>query len=151
MPIKTEYVCVAWGYVKCHVPPTMHHYNDVIMGAMTPQITSPAIVYSITVYSKKTSKLRDTGLCAGNSPVTGEFPAQMASNAEIVSIWWRHHVILSFCVCLHVTVGICLWPCLCISLYLSIHLPGWLFVCLRIVIPTCYMDWAQIHRYFPYV
>ena len=26
-----------------------------------------------------------------NSPVTGEFPAQMASNAENVSIWWRHH------------------------------------------------------------
>ena len=41
--------------------------------------------------SKKTSKLRVTGLCAGNSPVTGEFPAQMASNAEKVSIWWRHH------------------------------------------------------------
>ena len=33
--------------------------------------------------SKKTSKLR----------VTGEFPAQSASNAENVSIWWRHHVI----------------------------------------------------------
>ena len=31
--------------------------------------------------SKKTSKLRVTGLCVGNSPVTGEFPAQMASNA----------------------------------------------------------------------
>ena len=42
--------------------------------------------------SKKTSKLRVTGLCAGNSPETGEFPAQMASNAENVSIWWRHHV-----------------------------------------------------------
>ena len=41
--------------------------------------------------SKKTSKLRVTGLCAGNSPVTGEFPAQRASNAEIGSIWWRHH------------------------------------------------------------
>ena len=26
--------------------------------------------------SRKTSKLRVTGLCAGNSPVTGEFPAQ---------------------------------------------------------------------------
>ena len=26
--------------------------------------------------SKKTSKLRITGLCEGNSPVTGEFPAQ---------------------------------------------------------------------------
>ena len=42
-------------------------------------------------WSKKTSKLRVTGLCAGNSPETGEFPAQMASNAENVSIWWRHH------------------------------------------------------------
>ena len=40
---------------------------------------------------KKTSKLRVTGLCAGNSLVTGDFPAQMASNVENVSIWWRHH------------------------------------------------------------
>ena len=40
--------------------------------------------------SKKTSKLRVTGLCVGNSPGTGEFPAQMASNAENVSIWWRY-------------------------------------------------------------
>ena len=45
--------------------------------------------------SKKTSKLRVTGLCAGNSPGTGEFPAQMASYVENVSIWWRHHVIVS--------------------------------------------------------
>ena len=42
--------------------------------------------------SMKTSKLRVTGLCAGNSPVTGEFPAQISSNAENVLIWWRHHV-----------------------------------------------------------
>ena len=42
--------------------------------------------------SKKTSKLRVTGLCVGKSPGTGEFPTQMASNAENVSIWWRHHV-----------------------------------------------------------
>ena len=41
--------------------------------------------------SKETSKLRVTGLCVGNSPGTGEFPAQMASYAENVSIWWRHH------------------------------------------------------------
>ena len=41
--------------------------------------------------SKKTSRLRTTGLCAGISPGTGEFPAQMASYAENVSIWWRHH------------------------------------------------------------
>ena len=41
---------------------------------------------------KKTSTLRVTGLCEGNSPVTGKFPAQRASNAENASIWWRHHV-----------------------------------------------------------
>ena len=40
---------------------------------------------------KKTSKLRVIGLCEGNSPVTGEFPAQRASNAEYVSIGWRNH------------------------------------------------------------
>ena len=39
----------------------------------------------------KTSKLRVTGLCVGNSPVTGEYPAQRDSNAANVSIWWRHH------------------------------------------------------------
>ena len=48
--------------------------------------------------SKNTSKLHVTGLCAGNSPGTGEFPAQRASNAENVSIWWRRH-------------GVSLWYC----------------------------------------
>ena len=41
--------------------------------------------------SKKASRLCVTGLCEGNSPVTGEFPAQRASNAKNVSIWWRQH------------------------------------------------------------
>ena len=36
-------------------------------------------------------------LCTGNSPATGEFPAQRASNAENVSIWWRHHDMLNSC------------------------------------------------------
>ena len=67
------------------------------MSVIASQITILTFVYS-TVYSrrrsKKTSKLRFTGLCAGNSPVTDEFPAQRASNAENVSIWWRHHDIV---------------------------------------------------------
>ena len=42
--------------------------------------------------SKKPLMLCVTGLCAGHSPVNGEFHAQRASNAENVSIWWRHHV-----------------------------------------------------------
>ena len=55
------------------------------MSVITSQITSLAIVYSIA-YSgadKKKSKLRVTGLCAGNSPGTGEFPAQRSSHAEM--------------------------------------------------------------------
>ena len=70
------------------------HYRDVIMSTVVSPITSLATVYS-TVYSrsrsKKAPKLRVTGLCEGNSPVTHEFPAQRASYAENVSIWWRHH------------------------------------------------------------
>ena len=68
--------------------------NDAIMSTMASQITSLTIVYS-TVYLrrrlKKTSKLRVTGLCEGNSPAIGEFPAQRACNAENVYSWWRHH------------------------------------------------------------
>ena len=57
--------------------------------------------------SKWTSKLRVTGLCVGNSPGTGEFPAQMASNAENVSIWWRHHSIeLAGGVCISYTAAL---------------------------------------------
>ena len=41
--------------------------------------------------SKMISKLRVTGLCQGNSPVTDEFLAQRASKADNFSIWWRHH------------------------------------------------------------
>ena len=64
------------------------------MGAIASQINSLTSVYS-TVYSDadQISKLRVTGLCVGNSPGTGEFPAQMANNVENVSIWWRHHII----------------------------------------------------------
>ena len=54
---------------------------------------------------KETSKLRViTGLCAGNSPLTAEFPAQMASNAENVSIWWRHHALGIFLLRLYAPV-----------------------------------------------
>ena len=48
------------------------------MGAMASQITSVSIVY-LNV--------------SAAAPVTGEFPAQMVSNAKNVSIWWYHHVL----------------------------------------------------------
>ena len=62
---------------------TVLHYNDVIMSAMASQITSITTVYS-TVYSqRKYQSSTSLAFVWGNSPVTGEFPAQMASNAII--------------------------------------------------------------------
>ena len=49
------------------------HYSDVIMGAMASQITSLTTVYS-TTYSGEDQRKHQ---------MTGEFPARMASNAEI--------------------------------------------------------------------
>ena len=46
--------------------------------------------------STESSKLCTTDLFVENSPVTDEFPAQRASNAENVTIWWRHHVYLTY-------------------------------------------------------
>ena len=71
------------------------HYTDVIMSPMASQITSLTIVYS-TVYSgtdKKTSKLHVTGLCEGNSPMTGEFPHKGPVMRKMfpfddVIMWW---------------------------------------------------------------
>ena len=89
----------------CLLPPTCFgvlcpfHYNGVLMWAIASQITSLTIVLLNGLFrrrSKKTWKLRVTGICAGNSPGTGVCPAQMASNAENVSIWWSHHEFLLF-------------------------------------------------------
>ena len=72
------------------------HYNDVIMGAMASQITSLTIVYS-TVYQ---AQIKENFKAPRHWPLCEEFtghrlfPAQMASNAENVSIWWHHHDIL---------------------------------------------------------
>ena len=82
--------CGSW--IRRSVLP--NHYCDVIMGTTASQIISLTIVYSIDhsgADERKISKLRITGLCERNSPLTGDFRAQVASNAEIVSIWWRHH------------------------------------------------------------
>ena len=64
-------------------------YNDVIMTTMTSLITSLAVVsqtFIQTQIEKKTPQLRATGLCAENSPATGEFTVQRAGSVENVSI-----------------------------------------------------------------
>ena len=65
-----------------------YNYGDVIMSRHNGDVSNHQphdclLNRLFTRWSKKTSKFRVTGLCVGNSPVTGEFPAQNASNAEI--------------------------------------------------------------------
>ena len=93
-PVPVNKISPTSLHLRFNVVTFSQHYSDVIMSTMTSQITSLTMFSSI-IYSgadqRIKSKLRVTGLCVGNSPVTGEFPALRASNAENVSIWWRHH------------------------------------------------------------
>ena len=77
---------------------TCKHHSDVIMSAVVSQITGFSFVCSTLLFrhkSKKTSKLRVTGLCEGNPPVTGGFPSERVSNAENVSMWWLNLISVS--------------------------------------------------------
>ena len=89
--IRSQESCMQLNKSYCHglVRQRNQHYSDVIMMAMASQITSLTIVFRRR--SKKASKLRDTGLCKGNPPVTGGFPSQRASNAGNVSNRLCHH------------------------------------------------------------
>ena len=77
------------------------HYSDIIVSVMAYVSNHRCLDCLPNRFfrrrSQKTSKLRVTGLCEGNSPVTSEFFAQRASNLENISIWWRHHVTMDQC------------------------------------------------------
>ena len=78
MLIKLHYSTLQWRHNECDGISNHRHLNcflNCLFGRR----------------SKKTSNLGVTGLCEGNPPVTGGFPSQRASNAENVSIWWRHN------------------------------------------------------------
>ena len=66
-----------------------NHY-DIIMSAMASEITSLTIIYS-TAKSNKTSILRVTSLCDGNSPVNSPLKGPVTRNS--FSNWWRHDVL----------------------------------------------------------
>ena len=72
--------------------PRRIHYDDVIMGTIASEITSLTIVYSIDYSGADQRKHQSSASLAFVRGIhrTGEFPAQMASYAENVSIWWRH-------------------------------------------------------------
>ena len=81
-------IAAPYGTYKAFTLPWRHNERDDVLNHQTHDCLLNRLFGR---RSTKTSKLRVTGLSAGNSPGTGEFPAQMASNAENVSIWWRHH------------------------------------------------------------
>ena len=64
------------------------HYSDVIMTTMASQITSLTFIQA--QIKENFTAPRHWPLC-GEFTGTGEFPAQRASYAASVSIWWRHH------------------------------------------------------------
>ena len=61
------------------------------MSAMAFQITGVSIAYS-AVCSTEIENIK----AADCWPLWGEFPAQTASNAENISIWWRHNRLNGF-------------------------------------------------------
>ena len=60
------------------------------MGTIASQITLQLFtqLFIQTQIKENIKATRHWPLC---EEFTGEFPAQMASDAENVSIWWRHH------------------------------------------------------------
>ena len=83
-------VCYSWGHGWNQAIPLRCRHNE-RDGVSNHQPHHCLLNCWFRRRSKKTANLRVTGLCVGNSPVTGEFSAQKAGNAENVSIWWRHH------------------------------------------------------------
>ena len=73
------FVCFAHGSIWPirHVPGDTFNYR--------------IILFILKADQRKYQSSASLALCAGNSPGTGEFPAQMASYAENVTIWRRYH------------------------------------------------------------
>ena len=89
---KVDSAARLWCHVRMTICPPLQWRHNGRYGVSNHQPHDCLLTILFRRRSKKTSKIRVNGLCERNSPVTGEFPAQRVSNAENVSIWWRHHV-----------------------------------------------------------
>ena len=85
------YVRIFWSFAISHgvdsYTNTCYHYSGVIMNARASQITSVSIVHP-TVYSGANQRKHESS--ASMTFVRG-IPRTKPSNAENVSIWWRHY------------------------------------------------------------
>ena len=80
--------------VSCHLSTSKcAHYDDVIMTTMASQITSLAVVYSIVYSGVDQRKHQSSASLALVRGIHRDrwIPPQRASNAENVTMWWRHH------------------------------------------------------------
>ena len=99
--LKTEYsgmnISIPWLMMLLvslsHQQPR-HHYNDVLMDVMASQITSLTIVYSTLIQADQRKHQSSASLAFVRRihrwPVTGEFPAQKASNTVCFPKQIRH-------------------------------------------------------------
>ena len=89
-----EHFRFSGALIFCRPYDGQYHNNDVIMSTMASQITSLAIVCS-TVYSgadqRKHESSASLAFVRGIHRWPVNSPAQRASNAENISIWWRHN------------------------------------------------------------
>ena len=87
----------SWAEVMPHrVPPTLQWSHNDRDGILNHRRLDSVLTRLCRRSSKETSKLRVTGHCEENSLMTGEFPAQRASNAENIYMWWRHNACSNF-------------------------------------------------------
>ena len=61
----------------------------------------------------------------GNSPVTDEFPAQRANNAEYVSIWFRNHVMSRKMATIWQTIFLNAFSWMKIYIYIFFYVEAW--------------------------
>ena len=92
--IATDFNIRSWSMGRVLTQTANHHYDDIIMTAMASQITSLTSVYS-TVYSgadqRKHQSSASLAFVRGIHRRPVNSPHKGGSNAENVSIWWRHH------------------------------------------------------------
>ena len=78
-----------WKYARDQRGHDKPHYSDVIQGRW--RLKSPASPLSSQPFIQ--AEIKENIKVPRQWPldVPGEFPAQMASNSEDISIWWRRH------------------------------------------------------------
>ena len=98
LPSKLQHFCFSvWNWrdttasaICTFLNDNFVHYHDVIMGAMASHITSLTVVHSGANQRKHQSSV-SLAFVRGIRRWPVNSPAQRASNAENVSIWWRYN------------------------------------------------------------